>query len=239
MSEHAGQPAGRSALGERAAAGPSTAGRAAAEWPAGERWGGEGWGEPLDGSWESGGPAGATARSEGRAPEPASGSGEERPRPREQQQPKAPPAQVAAVRGAPRHRARVRHGAVQPVRPGTPRRAFDALVVAWGWVAFALMLEAGPVAARLLLVLVFVGFGPGLAMRRWLPARSGLETFVTAIAASLSLGVLVTLALALGHAETGARAFAVLAGMTTLAALVDSVRRLPRRPVETRTDAGS
>jgi hypothetical protein len=113
-------------------------------------------------------------------------------------------------------------------RPGPARITVDAGLAASGWVVLALAGLGAPVPLRLVATFAFVAFGPGLAWRRFLPAASRTETVAYAIAASLSLGVLATLGLALGGIETMRNGLELLAGITSLGAVVDAGLRLPR-----------
>ncbi len=128
---------------------------------------------------------------------------------------------------------------VRAARPGLRRRGFDAVIAASGWVVLALDMLHGPVPLRLALVMAFAAFGPGLALRRFLPATSRLETLAYAIAASFSLGVFVTLGLALAHDETAVRALVILAAITSAAALADAVLRVPGERAAPARSAGT
>lgn len=112
----------------------------------------------------------------------------------------------------------------EPAPPAPSGRALDVLLLVSGWVLLALVEGGAPVPLRLVCTFAFVAFGPGLSLRRWLPADGALETFVQSIAASLSLAVLVTLVLALDHALTDVRALVILAALSSLVALADLVR---------------
>lgn len=105
----------------------------------------------------------------------------------------------------------------------TPRRI---LLAVSGWIAFAATLLPAASPERILPTAAFLVLGPGAAcvgLRHRLDqgtAADGLEDFTLTFVVSLGLGALVSEALYLGHAFTTPRAMAVLAVITTVAALI-------------------
>ncbi|MEV0963359.1 MULTISPECIES: hypothetical protein [unclassified Streptomyces] len=111
-----------------------------------------------------------------------------------------------------------------------PLRAAVALS---GWVALAATLLPGGSPLRWVPVLLFVGFGPGLALLHPQPAglrpAARLEAFALAAPISLAIGVLTATSLFL------AGGFTVTAFLLPLAAFVTVVAALPGLPLPAAT----
>ncbi|MFD9218862.1 hypothetical protein ACFWDI_02240 [Streptomyces sp. NPDC060064] len=112
-----------------------------------------------------------------------------------------------------------------------------AAVAVSGWVALAATLLPGGSPLRWIPVLLFVCFGPGLAMLYPQPGglRSGarLEAFALAAPISLSLGVLTATSLYL------VKAFSATAFLVALAAFATVVAALPGLPLPAATQGAA
>jgi len=104
------------------------------------------------------------------------------------------------------------------------RRLADLALLCSGWAVLGLMAASAPVPLRVVATLAFVGFAPGLALRPRFSPHDRLEAYVFALAASLSLAVLVSVGLALAHVLSAWLGLTCLAGITSFAALLDLAR---------------
>jgi uncharacterized membrane protein len=136
------------------------------------------------------------------------------------------------------------HGTLRPphlLRAGG-RRVREAprwrlLLAASGWLTWVgLLLPAGsPV--RVLLVLVFVLLCPGLAVSLLVPIREWAVRWVLAVALSMSLALLLNTALTVVSNDSWPLRLAVLASITTIAALLTPPTPTPRAvPVQEGND---
>lgn len=118
-----------------------------------------------------------------------------------------------------------------------------------GWVAVAVAVLSSAVFPRVPVIAIFLFVCPGLAALRWVrppgarraPDRvAALESCVLSMALSLALCTVVAEALFLGHAFSVRRALLILAGLTSVLALVPRTGRTRlavRRSAKSRSTA--
>jgi hypothetical protein len=97
-------------------------------------------------------------------------------------------------------------------------------VVPFGWLAVVVSVAPGPGALRVVVVFTFLFVGPGIPIIGMLSRRGPLEHLVLAIVASVSLATLVAEAMALLGWWSAVSGLAVLAGITSVAAVLDGAR---------------
>jgi hypothetical protein len=97
-------------------------------------------------------------------------------------------------------------------------------VVPFGWLAVLLSVAPGPEALRVVVVFTFLFVGPGIPIIGILSRRGPLEHLVLAIVTSVSLATLVAEAMALFGWWSAVSGLAVLAGITSIAAVLDGAR---------------
>jgi hypothetical protein len=98
----------------------------------------------------------------------------------------------------------------------------------WGWLAALLAFVSAPVGVRVPVVFGFAMLGPGLVLLGCLHQRDLLEHLVLAVAVSVSLTTLVAESMALLRIWNAAGGIAVLAAITTVAAVY--IEAASRRP---------
>jgi hypothetical protein len=124
---------------------------------------------------------------------------------------------------------------VQPVAPGHRSTRWKSwfgpywTVVPFGWLAVLLSVAPGPGALRVVVVFTFLFVGPGIPIIGMLSRRGPLEHLVLAIVASVSLATLVAEAMALFGWWSAVSGLAVLAGITSVAAVLDGARDRARQ----------
>ncbi|MDQ1360248.1 MAG: hypothetical protein QOJ44_625 [Acidimicrobiaceae bacterium] len=97
-------------------------------------------------------------------------------------------------------------------------------VVPFGWLAVVVSAAPGPGALRVVVVFTFVFVGPGIPIIGILSQRGPLEHLVLAIVTSVSLATLVAEGMALFGWWSAVSGLAVLAGITSVAAVLDGAR---------------
>jgi uncharacterized membrane protein len=118
--------------------------------------------------------------------------------------------------------------AVSPGRLARPTWGSILLALS-GWVALALTFLPGGSVPRAAGAFAFLLFCPGAALVRWWPDKDLLSRSVIAVAMSMALTVLVAEGLTLGGTTSGRLALVVLAGLTSIAAIVPAGSRRERR----------
>lgn len=102
------------------------------------------------------------------------------------------------------------------------------LLAGSGWLAWAGLLLPAGVPLRVLLGLVFVLVCPGLAVSLLLPVREAAVRWVLAVALSMSLAILLNTALTMVSNDSLPLRLALLASITTIAALLAPPTPMPR-----------
>jgi hypothetical protein len=97
-------------------------------------------------------------------------------------------------------------------------------VVPFGWLAVVVSVAPGPGALRVVVVFTFLFVGPGIPIVGILSRRGPLEHLVLAVVTSVSLATLVAEGMALFGWWSAVSGLAVLAGITSVAAVLDGAR---------------
>ena len=97
-------------------------------------------------------------------------------------------------------------------------------VVPFGWLTVLISVAPAPGALRAVVVFTFLFVGPGVPIIGILSRRGPLEHLVLAIVTSVSLATLVAEAMALFGWWSAVSGLAVLAGITSIAAVLDGAR---------------
>jgi hypothetical protein len=124
---------------------------------------------------------------------------------------------------------------VQPVPPGHRSTGWKSwfgpywTVVPFGWLAVLLSVAPGPGALRVVVVFTFLFVGPGIPIVAILSRRGPLEHLVLAIVTSVSLATLVAEGMALFGWWSAVSGMAVLAGITSVAAVLGGARERAHR----------
>jgi len=102
-------------------------------------------------------------------------------------------------------------------------------VVPFAWLAVVVSAAPGPEALRMVVVFTFLFVGPGIPIIGILSRRGPLEHLVLAIVTSVSLATLVAEGMALFGWWSAVSGMAVLAGITSVAAVLGGARERAHR----------
>jgi hypothetical protein len=113
-----------------------------------------------------------------------------------------------------------------------------ALVLCSGLVISLVALNA-PAAIRAVPVLTYIGVVPGLACVRLIRLPDRLSEFLLGVGLSLALGAVVAMAMIYAHRWSPTLGIAALGSITSIAAVLELIRRRPDPPVNPSLDGQS